>query len=107
MVNDEGEFLSVLDESALEEGAMKMVDVDGTHVLLVKKDGQIYAVNDRCPHQGCAFSNGKLDGLVIICPCHEWRFNVKTGEYEADPEFTLTRYESKVEGGKIWVLLEE
>jgi nitrite reductase/ring-hydroxylating ferredoxin subunit len=105
--NDDSEFVAVLDESALQEGAMKMVDVDGTHVLLVKKDGQIYAIDDHCPHQGCAFSHGTLEGIVIICPCHEWHFNVKTGEYLADPEFKLTTYDCKVESGKIWVRVED
>jgi nitrite reductase/ring-hydroxylating ferredoxin subunit len=100
-------FVSVMDERELQEGKMKLVSVEGTPVLLIKQNGQIFAINNRCPHMACGFSGGTLDGLVIICPCHDWRFNLETGEYEDEPFFRLTQYDWKVESGKIWVKLEE
>ena len=103
---DEG-FVSVIDEKALQEGKMKLVRVQGKPVLLIRQAGKIYAIDDRCPHMGCKFSGGTLDGSVIICPCHDWRFNLKTGEYENSPSYVLTMYPFKVEAGKIWVKVEE
>ena len=100
-------FFPALDEKELEEGAMKLVSVEGTPILLVKQAGQIFAVDNRCPHQGCGFSGGTLDGNVIVCPCHEWRFNLETGEYEEEPAFRLTKYDWKIRDGKIWVKLED
>jgi nitrite reductase/ring-hydroxylating ferredoxin subunit len=104
---EENEFVPVLEETELPEGSMKVVRVIDTPVLLIKKSGQIFAIDDRCPHMQCLLSHGKLDGLVIICPCHDWRFNLKTGEYEEEPAFKLTSFELKVEDGKIWVRVEE
>jgi nitrite reductase/ring-hydroxylating ferredoxin subunit len=66
-------FAPVLGEKGLQEGTMKLVLVEGTPVLLIKQFGQIFAIDNRCPHMGCGLSNGTLDGLVIVCPCHEWR----------------------------------
>jgi nitrite reductase/ring-hydroxylating ferredoxin subunit len=106
-VLEENEFIPVLEESELAEGSMKGVNVDGTPVLLVKKAGHIYAFDDRCPHQQCQISHGTLDGLVVVCPCHDWRFSLETGEYEEEPAITLKSFESKVEAGKIWVKVEE
>ncbi|MGE5575103.1 MAG: Rieske (2Fe-2S) protein [Ignavibacteria bacterium] len=103
---DDG-FVSVLDENELVEGKMKLVTVEGTPVLLIKQKGQIFAINNRCPHMACGFSGGTLEGLVIVCPCHDWRFNLETGEYEDEPFFRLTMYDWKIEYGKIWVKLEE
>ena len=100
-------FVSVMDEKELQEGKMKLVSVEGTPVLLIKQNGQIFAINNRCPHMACGFSGGTLDGLVIVCPCHDWRFNLETGEYEDEPFFKLTKYDWKVTSGKIWVKLEE
>ena len=52
----------------------------------------------------CGFSGGTLDGLVIVCPCHDWRFDLETGEYEEGPGFfKLTKYDWKIKSGKIWV----
>jgi 3-phenylpropionate/trans-cinnamate dioxygenase ferredoxin subunit len=106
-MDDESEFVAVLGEKDLQEGSMKLVDVKGTPILLVKVVGKIFAIDNRCPHMGCSFSGGSLDGKVIICPCHDWRFNLESGEYEEIKEMTLVKYEWKVESGKIWVKLEE
>ncbi len=99
MENSDG-FVSVLEEKELVEGKMKLVSVEGTPVLFIKQKGKIFVIDNRCPHQGCGFSGGSLDGLVIVCPCHDWRFNLETGEYEDEPLFKLKMYEWKVEGGK-------
>jgi nitrite reductase/ring-hydroxylating ferredoxin subunit len=42
-----------------------------------------------------------------VCPCHDWRFNLETSEYEEEPGFKLTKYEWKIKSGKILVKLEE
>lgn len=100
-------FFPALEETELKEGTMKLVSVDGTPILLIRQSGQIFAIDNRCPHQGCGFSGGTLDGLVIVCPCHDWRFNLVTGEYEVEPAFRLVMYEWKIKDGKIWVKLED
>ena len=101
------DFFPVLEEKELQDGTMKLLSVEGTQVLLIKQFGQIFAIDNRCPHQGCGFSGGTLDGLVIVCPCHEWRFDLRTGEYENEPAMKLTKFECKIKAGKIWVKLEE
>ncbi len=100
-------FVDALEEKDLEEGKMKRVSVEGTPVLFIKQKGKIFAIDNRCPHQGCGFSGGTLDGLVIVCPCHDWRFNLETGEYEEEPSMKLKIFEWKVQSGKIWVKLDE
>jgi len=106
MENQE-EFVPVLEEKELQEGTMKRASVEGTPVLLIKQQGKIFVIDNRCPHQGCGFSGGTLDGLVIVCPCHDWRFNLETGEYEDEPSMKLIMFEWKVKSGKIWVKLNE
>ena len=101
------DFLPALDEKELKEGTMKLVSVDGTPVLLIKTKGQIFAIDNRCPHMGCGFLGGTLDGLVIVCPCHEWRFDLQTGEYQDGPSMKLTKFDWRIEAGKIYVKLED
>jgi 3-phenylpropionate/trans-cinnamate dioxygenase ferredoxin subunit len=103
----EEDFVPVLEEKALQEGKMKLVTVEGSPVLLIRQQSNIFVINNRCPHMGCGFSGGTLDGLVIACPCHNWRFNLETGEYEDESIIKLTKLEWKIEAGKIWVKLEE
>jgi 3-phenylpropionate/trans-cinnamate dioxygenase ferredoxin subunit len=100
-------FVPVLDEKELQDGTMELLSVEGTPVLLIKQFGQIFAIDNRCPHQGCGLSGGTLDGLVIVCPCHDWRFDLRTGEYEDEPAMKLKKFELKIKDGKIWVKLED
>ena len=100
-------FVAVLNEKELLEGTMKLVRVEGLPILLIKQSGQIFVIDNRCPHMGCSFAGGTLDGPVIICPCHDWRFNLNTGEYEDDSSMKLTMYEWKIESSKIWVKINE
>lgn len=100
-------FVAVLDEKELQDRIMKLMKVEGLPVLLIKQSGQIFAIDNRCPHMGCGFAGGTLDGTVIICPCHDWRFDLKTGEYEDEPSMKLVRYEWKIESGKIWIKIDD
>jgi nitrite reductase/ring-hydroxylating ferredoxin subunit len=107
MGEDQVMWVPVLEANELQEGSMKLVDAEGSPVLLVKVFGQIFAIDNRCPHMSCGFSGGSLDGYVIICPCHDWRFDLRTGEYEEEKAMKLVKFEWKIESGKIWIKLEE
>jgi nitrite reductase/ring-hydroxylating ferredoxin subunit len=106
MADNEG-YSPIIDEKELEEGKMKLVRAEGKPVLFIKQNGKIYVIDDRCPHMGCKFSGGSLAGGAVVCPCHEWKFNLDTGEYDEDRSYVLIKYPFKVESGKIWVKLEE
>ncbi len=106
MSEDEG-YTPVIAESEIQEGKMKLIRAEGKQVLFIKQNGNIYVIDDRCPHMGCKFSGGSLDGNFVVCPCHEWRFNLETGEYENDPAYVLVTYPFKIKDGKVRVKLEE
>ncbi len=101
------DFVAAVDEKELADGKMKLVSVEGIPILFIKQHGKIYAIDNRCPHMGCGFSGGTLDGSCLICPCHDWCFNIETGEYKEDPSIKLKKYEWKIEDGKIQVKLDD
>jgi phenylpropionate dioxygenase-like ring-hydroxylating dioxygenase large terminal subunit len=43
-------------------------------VLYRNAQGQVIALNDRCPHRGAAISQGSIDRDCIRCPYHGWKF---------------------------------
>lgn len=38
-------------------------------------DGQLYALEDACPHRGVALHKGKVQGNHLACRYHGWEFN--------------------------------
>ena len=73
------DWIDVIDENALANGENRVIDVDGTDVAVFKIDGQFYAIEDVCTHDGAEIASGILEGDEIICPRHGARFCVKTG----------------------------
>ncbi|MDH3499646.1 MAG: Rieske 2Fe-2S domain-containing protein [Acidimicrobiia bacterium] len=62
------------------------VNVAGTEVMLVPIGGIWHAIEDRCSHAGCTFSDdGEIDGASAVCNCHGSEFDVRTGSVMAHP----------------------
>ena len=55
------------------------VSVEGVDIGLYAVDGEIFAMEDTCPHAGSPLSQGELDGCVIVCKAHGWPFDIRTG----------------------------
>src|SRR5271157_1722144 len=95
----------VLDDAVLPEGHMAPVFPLGVNVVLARVGGAAYAVSGKCAHMACPLSAGRLEGYTIICPCHDWRFDVRTGRFLDAPELGLRVYPTKLEAGKLYVSL--
>jgi len=81
------DWIDVAPVAALTPGTRKVVDVDGVMVAVFNIDGEYYAIEDICTHDGGELASGELDGDVIVCPRHGARFSVKTGEVLAPPAY--------------------
>ncbi|MCE2962188.1 MAG: Rieske (2Fe-2S) protein [Chitinophagales bacterium] len=67
----------------------------GKEYCIVNLNGEIYAIDNICPHQGASLGLGEIKGEEILCPLHQWRFNVKTGECNVE-KYCVERYEVEI-----------
>ena len=44
------------------------------------RNGEIHAVQDRCPHRRGPLSEGIIDNCKVICPYHSHKFDQRSGE---------------------------
>ncbi|MCK3826273.1 Rieske (2Fe-2S) protein [Pseudomonas sp. 910_23] len=65
---------------ALEEGGTLAVQVEGQAILLCQARQAVYAVENRCPHQGKTMDGALIRRGQLICPHHGARFDLETGE---------------------------
>ena len=86
---------------------MNLVFPKGVSIILIKRDGHIYALRNRCAHMACTLAGGRLDGYTLQCPCHEWKFDITTGEFIDARELKVQTYLCKSEDGQIQVKMEE
>jgi len=62
------------------EGRLTTVDVEGTSVIVTRVDGQLCAVRNRCTHMPLPLANGKVENGEVVCPWHNSRFDLCSGE---------------------------
>ena len=60
-------------------GAMRMVKVDGHRICLVRTADGFHAIDHACPHEGYGLTQGELDGDLLTCAWHNWKFRVTDG----------------------------
>jgi 3-phenylpropionate/trans-cinnamate dioxygenase ferredoxin subunit len=75
-------WLKVGDErvTGLAEGQLAGVTVRGQALCFVRMKGTLYALEDRCPHQGRPLSGGWCDEGHVVCPFHRFHFEPATGK---------------------------
>ena len=95
-----------LDDTALLENHMMPSYPLGVNVLLARVGGSVYAISGVCAHMACPLFTGKLEGYIITCPCHDWRFDIRTGKFLDAPELGLVTYSTKSEDGKLLIKLK-
>ena len=102
-----GQFIVVLEEGELEAGAMRAVDLDGTHVLVSHSDdGGLCAIANTRTHRGGPLNEGDRDGDVVTCPWHGSRFDLCSGEVLRGPaREPQRRFEARLREGRIEVRL--
>ena len=64
----------------LPPGTVTVGEINGTRVCVVNVHGEVFAVQDRCPHLFAPLSAGELHGSNIVCPWHKSEFDCRSGQ---------------------------
>jgi 3-phenylpropionate/trans-cinnamate dioxygenase ferredoxin subunit len=98
------DWIDVAGTAELTPGSIRVVDADGTRIAVFNVDGDYFALEDVCTHDGGELASGCLDGDVIVCPRHGARFSVRSGEALTAPAFEPTAvFPVRVENGVVQV----
>jgi nitrite reductase/ring-hydroxylating ferredoxin subunit len=74
----------VLSAEELPEGERRVVDVEDHSILLIRYQGEVFAMQSKCPHLGGLLAGGKIsDDGAIVCPLHRSAFDMRTGDVKA------------------------
>jgi 3-phenylpropionate/trans-cinnamate dioxygenase ferredoxin subunit len=84
------DWVTVCHVADLPPGAHRVVEVDGAQVAVFNLEGELYAIEDVCTHDGGILTGGPIEGNQIVCPRHGARFCIKTGEALTPPAFEPT-----------------
>jgi len=78
-------FLPIARSEDLEEGKGRPYTLEGQRLALVRYDGVVYALEDRCPHANAPIALGPVENGCIACPWHYAEFELATGRVLSGP----------------------
>jgi len=101
------DFVAVLPENKLAENQMKAAKAGQIDVLLVKQNGEIFAIANTCSHLGGPLCDGELKpDCSVVCPWHHSQFSLKDGSVISGPATEpQPKFDVRINAGQIEVKL--
>jgi nitrite reductase (NADH) small subunit len=87
----------------LQRRRRRLVQVGGESIALFMVGGRVFALRDACIHEQRSLSKGAVLRDRVVCPGHQWQFDLETG-WEEDQERCQPSYDVKVEGETVYVV---
>ena len=85
----------------IHEGRGRALVVRGTDVALLRDGDEVYAVGGLCPHRAGPIAEGKVVNGAVICPMHQWDFELVSGISTYNPADQLPTYSARVRDGRV------
>jgi len=116
-VEDGAELMGVLDESQgsvdvpvfrvddLPPGQIRHVKIGKRDLAVANVEGDFFALSNLCRHAFGPLGEGFLDGAIVMCPWHGWRYDVRDGTTD-HPNADVTTYPTSVKNGEVYVSVE-
>ena len=86
----------------------KTVTIGKKEIAVFKtENGDIRAIENRCPHKGGVLAEGILSGEYVFCPMHDWKISVKDGKVQAPDVGCVQSYPVEVKDDQVYILIRE
>ncbi|MUL45240.1 Rieske 2Fe-2S domain-containing protein [Mycobacterium sp. CBMA293] len=103
MTSDSMTAVPVASLAELSEDTPTAVRVSGVDLVLVRQGDDVRALYGRCAHRGALMSDGRVDGDLLVCGLHGWRYEIQTGVAPVNPAVTLATFPTRVSDGSVFV----
>jgi len=81
------EWIDVAKVDELTPGNRKIITTDVAEIAIFNLDGEFFAIEDVCTHDGGELATGACDSDQIICPRHGARFCIRNGKALTPPAY--------------------
>lgn len=91
-------------QQRLQNNKPQLVIANGQRICLVSTNKRFFAVQDSCTHSGASLSQGTINYLgEIICPLHNYCFNLHTGQELSSRSRDLKTYPLKIDDSGFFI----
>jgi nitrite reductase/ring-hydroxylating ferredoxin subunit len=86
-------------------GGRALFEFENKSLALFNVEGDVFAIDDSCPHQGASLCGGRLDGKVIQCCAHGLRFDLRSGYLLNSTALKVNNYPVEVIDGQAFIVI--
>ncbi|MGE0407877.1 MAG: nitrite reductase small subunit NirD [Amphiplicatus sp.] len=86
-------------------GARVVKTPAGCVALFRTIDGEVFALDDKCPHKGGPLSQGIVHGRSVTCPLHNWVISLESGEAAPPDEGKVRSHKARLVNGRVQLFL--
>lgn len=98
-----GKTLRVAPLSEIPENVPYAILVAGVDVVLIRRGDDVLALSGRCAHRGALMSDGRVEGGLVVCGVHGWRYEIDSGVSPVNPAIALATFPAWVSDGSVYV----
>ena len=99
-------FIKIAKVNDFEDKHIKSYSIMGKKIGVVRgEDGEFFAIEVGCKHQRADLTEGRVEGLIVTCPRHDWTYDLATGKCLNHESVDLRRHALKIEDGSIFISL--
>lgn len=92
----------------VELGRVNSITCGRKKICIARTSKGLFAVNDKCPHNGASLSNGYCTELgTVVCPLHRYHFDLETGRAKSGIGDYVETYPIEIRDDGVYIGFEE
>ncbi|MCP3739582.1 nitrite reductase small subunit NirD [Rossellomorea sp. BNER] len=68
-------------------------------------NGEVRAIENRCPHKGGVLAEGMISGEHVFCPMHDWKINIFDGNVQSPDRGCVKTFEIEIDNDDVYIIL--
>jgi len=95
-------WIDVCDANDIPTQGSRIVKTPAGCLALFKTTaGEVFALDDKCPHKQGPLSQGMVHDKFVTCPLHSWVFSLETGEAQGADEGRVETTPARIVNGRV------
>lgn len=86
-----------------EEGRIRTARVLARRIAILRRGEDFYAFEADCKHMKQSLGGGIVEGNILTCPAHGWKYDITTGQCLNESWARLKTFEVIVEDDIVYV----
>ena len=97
-------WVSVGPEANFPDG-LHTITLGRQRIVIARLNGRLFAFDALCPHAQGPMERSEVDGAIVSCPLHAWRFDLEQGGKELHGYRDLPIHQLKVADGQVFLAI--